>query len=165
MIERNELLITRVLVAGAIVGHLASSGMTALSGESLPSGQNEARAARPSLYIGMSWPGVVPAGQAVSVAIPDAARCPYGLAGAAAVAGKPGHGVVTVNQVSGGVAARRGAVIFGATAIGMPSGMGMWLNHNDVVQFVFPADADLSDVAITLKCEREMSADREHSVR
>ncbi len=150
MIERNELMISRVLIAGALVAHLAS----AISGEGMPSGvQNEAPAAR-SLYIGMSWPGAVPNGQAVSVAIPDAARCPYGLAGAAAAAGKPAHGTVAVNQVSGGVAARRGSILFGATTIGTPSGSGMWLNHNDAVQFVFPVDSDLSDVAITLKCER-----------
>ncbi len=153
MTERNELTVSRVLVVGALVGHLASSGMAALSGESLPSGNRAETPARP-LYIGMSWPGVVPNGQAVLVAIPDAARCPYGLAGTAAVAGKPAHGVVAINQVSGGVTARRGAVVFGATTIGMPSGMGMWLGHNDAVQFVFPADADMSDVAITLKCER-----------
>ncbi len=154
MIERNELMLSRVLIAGAIVAHLASSGLSAISGEGMRSGvQNAAPADRP-LYIGMSWPGAVPNGQAVSVAIPDAARCPYGLVGTAAVAGNPARGAVTVNQVSGGITARRGAIIFGSTAIGTPSGMEMWLSHNDAVQFVFPADSDLSDVAITLKCER-----------
>lgn len=151
----NELTISRMLVAGAIVAHLASSGLATFSGESLPPpGYNETQAAGRPLYIGMSWSGMVPYGQAVPVAIPDAARCPYGLVGTAAVAGKPAQGVVTINQVSGGVTTRRGAIIFGATAIGTPSGMGMWLSHNDVVQFVFPADSGLSDVAITLKCER-----------
>lgn len=110
--------------------------------------------------IAVFWPGIPPNSQIIRVAIPRAVSCPAAFTGSVGIAktAATASTVVSVRQVTGGVATARGTFTWAisGTVASLASGSGMTLAANDVVEYLFPASADATaaDFAMTLKCAR-----------